>query len=135
MNKGLTLLRMGLGMTMLWSHGIPKLQKFSVIAPHFPDPLGLGSTLSLGLVIGAECVCSLLLIMGLGVRLVVIPLIITMGVAFFIFHSADPFAKKELAFLYLTGFLTILIGGGGAYKVTLKGVLPDKPWINWAFDR
>ena len=134
MNKGLTILRISLGLTMLFAHGLPKFLKYAQIAPYFPDPIGLGSSLSLSLVIFAELFCSILLITGTAIRFASIPLIITMAVAFFIVHGADPFAKKELALMYLLGYLSILIGGAGAYALTLKSKLPNHPIINWGFD-
>jgi len=40
-----------------------------------------------------------------------------MAVAAFIAHGADPFAKKEMALLYLVGFLTVALMGPGRYSI------------------
>jgi hypothetical protein len=58
---GLLILRVAFGSMML-VHGIPKLMGFSEMAGQFPDPLGMGSQLSLISAIGAEVGCSLLLL-------------------------------------------------------------------------
>ena len=134
--KGVAFLRISLAATMLFVHGLPKLQNFSSIAGQFPDPIGLGSSLSLGLVVFAEFFCSLLILLGIGTRLAAIPVITTMAVAFFIFHSTDPFAVKELAFIFLLGFTAIFITGTGQYPV-LKNVLPKTKscTLNYLFER
>ena len=38
-------------------------------------------------------------------------------VAAFVAHGSDPFAKKELALLYLIGFSTLFLAGPGSYCV------------------
>ena len=63
------------------------------------DVLGMGTTLSLGLAVFAEVVCSVLVLLGLGTRLAVIPLSITMLIVAFHVHMADPFAKQEMSLI------------------------------------
>lgn len=110
------LLRFTVGATML-AHGIPKIMSFTALSTTFPDPIGLGSTLSLILAIGAEVGCSLLLIFGLLTRLASLPLIFNMAVIFFIVHHSAPFAAKELALFYLVLYIAIFILGGGQYSL------------------
>ncbi|MBF2055476.1 MAG: DoxX family protein [Candidatus Sericytochromatia bacterium] len=113
---GLLLLRLSLGSLML-THGLPKLQRFSELSQTFPDPIGLGSGFSLLLAVGAEVGCSLLLIFGAFTRLATIPLAVTMLVAALVIHGSDPFAKKELALLYLFPYLTLLLTGPGRFAL------------------
>jgi putative oxidoreductase len=40
-----------------------------------------------------------------------------MFVAAFITHIADPFAKKEVAILYLLFYIALLITGSGKYSI------------------
>ncbi|MFW7378772.1 MAG: DoxX family protein [Oligoflexus sp.] len=111
-------LRVGLGATMFLAHGLGKLTSFP--NPDFPDPFRIGATTSMGLAVFAEVFCALLLILGLWTRLAAIPLITTMAVAFFIIHADDPLRNKELALLYLFGFVTLFFGGPGQYSVDAK---------------
>jgi putative oxidoreductase len=83
----------------------------------FPDPIGLGSQISLSLTIFAEVFCSIAIILGLATRLVAIPLIITMSVAVFIIHADDPWQKKEFALLYLVPYLTLVFTGAGRFSL------------------
>ena len=99
------------------THGTLKLQHLLAGEFQFADPIGLGPGVSLALATFAEFLCSVLVILGLGTRLATIPLIITMSVAAFITHSADPFGRKELPFLYLVVFIVLLLTGGGKYSV------------------
>lgn len=116
---GLLLLRALAGAMML-PHGWSKLAASGELAGKFPDPIGLGEPTSLALAIFAEFFCALLVIIGLGTRVAAIPLIVTMLVAAFVVHGADPFAKKELALLYAAAFLPLLFTGAGEYSVDAK---------------
>lgn len=114
---GLLTLRIGAGGTMLMQHGWPKLTGFGEKMDSFGDPLGLGPTISLGLIVFAETICSLLVMLGLWTRLSTIPLIIGMGVAAFVANGDKPFAKQELAVLYMIAFIAILFSGSGRYSL------------------
>lgn len=103
------------------THGWPKLQKLVNGNFQFGDPLGIGPEASLILAVFAEVVCSVLVIIGLATRLAVIPLIVTMAVAFFIVHAADDFRTKELALIYLSIFLCLFFSGPG--KLSLDKAL------------
>ena len=113
----LLLLRLVGGGFML-THGIGKWEKlFAGGDIQFADPFGLGMRPSLALAVFAEVVCAVLLMLGLGTRLAAIPLIVTMLVAAFIAHAGDPFGKKEMALLYLTIYLVLLLLGGGKFSL------------------
>src|SRR5688572_1522503 len=114
---GLLILRLGFGGMMLFGHGMGKLLGFSEKLGQFPDPIGLGSNVSLVLAVFAEAVCSVFVMMGLATRLACIPLIITMAVAVLFIHAQDPWMKKELALAYLIPFLTLMLTGAGRFSI------------------
>ena len=60
-DAGLLVLRLVLGVSMLWLHGWDKLMALFAGKTSFLNPIGLGSTPSFLLVIFAEVVCSALL--------------------------------------------------------------------------
>lgn len=109
--------RLLFGATMLIAHGLPKLMSFSQRMNTFPDPLGVGSSLSLGLTIFAEVLCAGLLALGLFTRWVSGPLAVTMAVAAFIVHAGDPWHKKELAFVYMVGYIICGLLGSGRFSL------------------
>ena len=113
----LLLLRIAGGALML-THGIGKMESLFGSDPiQFPDPIGLGATTSLALAVFAEVLCALFLIIGFATRFSAFNLLITMLVAVFVIHIADPFAKQELPLLYASIYLVILITGAGKYSI------------------
>ncbi|WP_276361292.1 DoxX family protein [Daejeonella sp. H1SJ63] len=104
--------------TLMLTHGIPKLMMLISGGPiMFPPVFGMSPEVSLVLAVFAEVVCSVLLLAGLGTRLVLIPLFFTMLVAALLIHSSDPFAVKEPALLYSLVFGTLFFTGSGRYSL------------------
>ena len=104
--------------SLMLVHGIPKLINLVSGEPiMFPNVLGMGPELSLTLAVFAEVFCSILILIGFGTRLAVIPLIITMLVASLVIHSSDPFSVKELSLHYLLVYIVLLIAGSGRFSL------------------
>lgn len=112
---GLLLLRISAGGFMI-THGWAKVTNYAAYSTQFADPIGLGQQMSLNLAIFAEVGCAMLLVIGLFSRLALIPLMVTMSVAAFVAHAADPFQKKELALLYLVMYVVLFLMGPGKYS-------------------
>lgn len=110
------ILRAGLGLLMI-PHGYGKYSRFEEMSGQFMDFMGLGSSISLGLAVFAELICSAMLVLGLATRAVLIPLIITMLTAAFIAHAGGPLGEKEHSLMYLIGYLSIFIMGAGKYSL------------------
>ncbi|MEJ6980426.1 DoxX family protein [Pedobacter sp. P351] len=110
------LLRFILGGLMAY-HGYTKLIAFDQILPMFTDIIGIGAKNSFILLIFAELGCGLLVVFGLLTRLAVIPIFISMFVAYFVAHGKDPFQAKELAFVFLLLPVVIFILGAGKYSI------------------
>lgn len=103
---------------LMLTHGLPKLTMLLSGAPvQFPPVLGLGAELALALTVFAEVICSILILAGFATRLATVPLIVTMVVAVFIIHAADPFAVKEPGLQYLLAYTVLLFGGSGKYSI------------------
>lgn len=115
-STAMLVLRLGLGILMLM-HGYNKLVHFADKQNTFMNFLGMGSTISLALVVFAEFFCSLFLILGLFTRLAAIPLIIATLVMIFKSHNGDILGDGEHAALYLTGYLVLLLVGPGRASV------------------
>jgi putative oxidoreductase len=116
----LLLLRVWIGLTLLINHGWSKLMHFSAMAGKMPDPLHVGGTGNMVLIVLAEVLCPVLLVLGLASRLAALIIAIEMGVAFFLVHHAALAAgpgSGELAFLYLAASLAIFFGGAGKFAV------------------
>lgn len=110
------LMRVGFGFLMIPNHGYPKLIHFFERKDVFVDFMGLGGPTSLALAVFAEFFCSILLIFGLGTRLAVIPLLITIAVIYSQ-HGWNFLGEQELVTAFLIGYLTIFMLGSGKYSL------------------
>lgn len=113
---GLFILRLAVGILMM-PHGFNKLIHFAERKDKFMNFLGLGSVVSLALVVFAEFFCSALVAVGLLTRLVLIPLIVAMAVAVFKAHNGEIFGDGETGFLYLASYCILLLTGPGKYSL------------------
>jgi putative oxidoreductase len=130
---GLLIIRVGIA-GYLATHGWGKFQQVMEGNFQFADPIGIGEKWSLILAMGAEFICSLLVMIGLGTRLAAAPVVFTMGVAAFIAHGSNPWtagegyrlfseklaeswASKEPALIFLIVFLGLMFTGAGRFSV------------------
>jgi len=116
LDLGLLLTRLAAGGLMLY-HGAPKLFGFTSRMDTFSNPIGIGSTLSLTLVVFAEFFCAIFLIVGAFSRLATIPLIINMIVIVFVVKGGEPIKEKELAVFYLAAYVSLFFTGPGKYSI------------------
>jgi len=116
-NFALASLRMFAGFTMAFTHGVGKLPPPDMFvggldSMGFPFPTFFAWAASL-----SEFVGALLLAIGLLTRPAAFFLAVTMFVAAFVAHGADPFAKKELSLLYFFISMVFVMRGGGKFSV------------------
>lgn len=119
-NFGALILRLATA-GLLLPHGYDKLIHFAQYKVKFMNFLGLGQTVSLGLLVFAELFCSLFVVLGLATRLAAIPPAIAMFVALWKGHKLDIFGEGEHAALFMFGFIVILIIGPG--KASVDGAM------------
>lgn len=120
-NIGILLLRIIAGLSMAFAHGLGKMppsEKFvaGVTEMGFPAPVFFSWMAGI-----SEFVGGLFIVVGFFTRPSAIFLGITMLVAAFVRHGADPFSNQEKAILYL-GFCILLIFTGSG-KFGVDGVL------------
>ncbi|MFM1851856.1 MAG: hypothetical protein RIS54_1540 [Verrucomicrobiota bacterium] len=118
----LLLLRVVAGLTMLLNHGWGKVMNFGGMSDKFMNFLGMGSTVSLVLIIFAEVVCAALITLGFLTRFAALVLAIGMGVAFFVGHGmklSNP-GSGELALIYLLIAVTMFFSGAGKFSIDAK---------------
>jgi putative oxidoreductase len=98
-------------------YGYMKFASYDAILPMFQDIIGIGAKLSFNLVIFAELFCGFFVLIGLLTRFTVVPIFITMAVAFFVAHKNDPFDMKAISFVLLGLSVVVFILGSGKYSV------------------
>ena len=113
---GILIIRVPAGL-FLMQYGYEKFSKYSEWSKDFPDPLGVGSPISLALCIFAELFCAGFVAWGLFTRFALVPLMINMTVIAFIVHAHDPMRQKEHAFTFLFTFIALFLIGPGKYSV------------------
>ena len=102
---------------LLLSHGMQKWTNFDSMSASFPDPLGVGHSISLGLAIfGGACLFHRFYIRG-PLSACDDPHDFYHGNGFFVIHGNDPFSLKELAFIYLVVFILMYITGPGKFSL------------------
>lgn len=120
---GLLVLRIWVGGSLLFLHGVAKLTNFTATAAKFPNVfapyLDVSPSVNLALAIGAEVGGAALVIVGLFSRLSALACGFTMAMGFFVAHkgvlSGD--ASGEIAFIYMAAFLTIFLAGPGRFSL------------------
>ncbi len=115
-HTALLLLRIVVGLIML-KHGMDKLSSFNTDKNNFSYLFGAPTDYIL--VIFAELFCSIFLILGLFTRFALLPLIVTMAIAFFKAHKGVILgaAGGETALLYLTIYIALLFTGPGKVSI------------------
>lgn len=113
---GLLLLRVVPSALML-THGLPKWAAYAEKSAHFPDPLHVGSPLSLALVIFAEVVCAGLAMAGLATRLASLVVVINFAVIVWVIDAGKELGDKELAVFYLLAYAVLLLTGPGRFAL------------------
>jgi putative oxidoreductase len=115
----LLLLRLWLGGSLLWLHGLGKIPRLMAEDVRFASVAGLGPTASLALAVVGEVVAPVLLILGLGARWAALLSAATMLGAFVVGHGLALSGERsgELPFIFLAGFLALLIAGPGRFSV------------------
>lgn len=113
----MTALRVFAGLSMAFAHGLGKLPP----SPQFVDGVeGMGFPLPVLFAWGAslaEFVGGLLLAVGLLTKPAALSIALTMVVAAFVAHAADPFQRKEMALLYFFICLIFAVRGAGKWSV------------------
>ena len=101
---------------LFFVHGLDKMMNFNYLVDNYPSVFGFGSYMTLMVSIFCEFCCSLFLITGLLVRIMTIPMIISMGVAFFDIHDAM-MPEGELALIYFIVFIFLFLVGPGKFSI------------------
>jgi len=114
---GLLIGRLGFGLAMAFNHGLGKFAKIDMITGMVG---GMGFPLPgvfAWLLVLTEFVGALLIAVGLLTRPASLALGVAMAVAFFVKHGPDPFADKELAFVYLVISVVFMLTGAGKLSI------------------
>lgn len=110
------------------THGLDKMMNFNQLSVTYPSVFGLGSYTTLMLSIFCEFACSIFLMVGMLTRIILIPMVVSMAVAFFDIHDGM-MPEGELSLIYLIVFFVLFVTGPGRYSVDYlidRKVMKDK---------
>lgn len=113
----LFLLRILVSLAMINTHGIKKLIDFEGTIKYIPDPLGIGGELSALVAIIANVIAPIFIILGLGTRLAILPILCVTLIGFFIVHGNDSWAIRDVPLMYSLTYLTVFFLGPGKYSL------------------
>ena len=114
-------MRVVLGATLFFKHGLEKATHFSQMSSHFPNPLHIGSHASLIFALLSDAICSLLAVLGLGTRFAAFIIVVNMSVAlYFVHHMALRQEHGEMMMVYIAGFIALIFAGGGRFSLDWK---------------
>lgn len=122
LNLGLLFFRVTTGLMMAFAHGMGKIPPSAKFIGYVSS-MGMPGFMAWGAAL-AEFLGGILIAAGLMTRLNSAALAITMAVAAFMAHGADPFQKQEKALLYLVCNAFIFIVGPG--KLSLDGIISKR---------
>jgi putative oxidoreductase len=112
---GLLVFRAFAGLSLAYAHGwgkVPPTDGFvrSVTGLGFPGEMAWLAMLT-------EFVGGLSLAAGFATRPVALAMIVNFSVAGFMAHAADPYQRKELAFMFLAASVMFLFVGAGRFSI------------------
>ena len=119
-NIALLILRVVFAGSMLYGHGLGKLNRLLEGNLSFSNPLGIGEIPTLILAVFTEFLAPIFIIIGYKTKFFSFFPAATMFVAAFIVHLGDPFGKIEKALLFLTVFVILMMTGPGKYSIDRK---------------
>lgn len=116
----LLVFRVLVSLAMIHTHGLKKILDFSGTVANIPDPFGMGGQISASIAIIANIISPIFVILGLGTRLAILPILSVTLIGFFIVHAKDPWAVKDIPLMYSLSYLLIVFLGAGKYSLDNK---------------
>ena len=119
-NIALLILRLVFAGSMLYGHGLGKLNKLISGDLSFGNPIGIGEAPTLILAVFSEFFAPIFILIGYKTKFFSFFPAATMFVAAFIVHMGDPFGRVEKALLFLAVFTVLMLTGPGKYSIDKK---------------
>ena len=119
-NIALLILRLVFAGSMIYGHGLGKLNKLISGDLSFGNPIGIGEAPTLILAVFSEFLAPIFILIGFKTKFFSFFPAATMFVAAFIVHMGDPFGRVEKAFLFLGVFTVLMLTGPGKYSIDKK---------------
>jgi len=116
-NFALLLFRMLLSIELFRVHGMKKIRGPGGEKEKVPNPFKLPEKLNSCMAVTADTVVPFLVMLGLGTRLVVIPVIAVTAAGYLVVHRDDSAEVRDVPYIYAISFLFLSVVGFGTYSL------------------
>jgi putative oxidoreductase len=116
-NVALLLFRVLLAVELFRVHGLKKFRLENGQREHVPNPLHLPEKLNGTVAALSDTVAPFLVMLGIGTRLAVLPVIGVTAIGYFVVHRKDSAEVRDVPYMYTLSFLLLLFMGAGAYSL------------------
>jgi putative oxidoreductase len=122
-NAALLGFRVLLAVELFRVHGMKKFRLEKGQREHVPNPLHFPEKLNGLVATFSDTVVPLLVVLGLGTRLAVLPTIGVTAIGYFVVHRNDSAEVRDVPFMYTLCFLFLLITGPGTFSLDQRLLL------------
>jgi putative oxidoreductase len=116
-NWALLAFRVLLAVELFRVHGLKKYRGNNGKPEVVPNPLHLPQQLNSLVAVFSDTVVPLLVIIGVALRLVIIPTIAVTAVGYFVVHRHDTVEVRDVPYMYTLCFLFLLFIGAGTFSI------------------
>jgi putative oxidoreductase len=116
-NAALLGYRVLLALELFRVHGMKKFRTENGQREQIPNPLGLPDKLNTMVATFSDTVVPFLLMIGIGTRFILLPVIGVTSIGYFVVHQKDSIEIRDVPYMYSISFIFIWILGAGKYSV------------------
>ncbi|MVT12022.1 DoxX family protein [Chitinophaga tropicalis] len=116
-NLALLIYRVLLALELFRVHGLKKFRVENGQKEHVPNPLHLPEKLNAFVATFSDTVVPFLVMLGLGTRLAILPVIGVTAIGYFVVHRKDSLEVRDVPYMYTLSFLFLLVIGAGTYSL------------------
>lgn len=116
-NIALLLFRVLLATELFRVHGLKKFRLENGQREHVPNPLHLPEKLNAAVATLSDTLAPFLVMLGIGTRLAVLPVIGVTAIGYFVVHRKDNAEVRDVPYMYTLSFLLLLFVGAGTYSL------------------
>ncbi|MBI2284181.1 MAG: DoxX family protein [Bacteroidetes bacterium] len=110
------LFRVLVSLQLMLAHGLKKIGIGVSVAEQVPNPLHLPEMFNQLFAVASNLFFPLLVMIGLFVRIAVLPILAVTLTGYFMVHSGDSLLQKDMPYMYSLAYLLILMLGPGKYS-------------------
>ncbi len=116
-NFGLLMFRILFAVELFRVHGMKKFRVQNGEREKVPNPLGLPEKLNGLVATFSDTVVPVLLILGIGTRLAILPTLGVTAIGYFVVHKKDSLEVRDVPYMYTLDLLLLLLLGAGTFSL------------------